>query len=91
MNNRIKLLVVDDHPVVRRGITMCLARHEQFEIVGEAVDGRDALRQARELQPDIALMDIDMPQMSGLAAAEVLHREMPHLKVLILSMHSNKE
>ena len=91
MNNRIKLLVVDDHPVVRRGITMCLARHEQFEIVGEAVDGRDALRQARELQPDIALMDIDMPQMSGLAAAEVLHREMPRLKVLILSMHSNKE
>lgn len=91
MKNRIKLLVVDDHPVVRKGISLCLAHHPQIEIVGEAGDGREALRQARELQPDIALMDIDMPQMSGLAVAEALHREQPAVKVLILSMHSNTE
>jgi len=62
-----------------------------LEIVGEAGDGREAIRQARELQPDLILMDIDMPQMNGLAVAEVLHREMPRVKVLILSMHSNTE
>jgi len=91
MKNRIKLLIVDDHPVVRQGISMCLSHHEQLEVVGEASDGREAIRRARELQPDIALMDIDMPQMNGLAVAEVLHREMPKVKVLILSMHGNTE
>jgi len=84
-------MVVDDHPVVRRGITMCLAHQPQIEIVGEAGDGREAIRRARELQPDLILMDIDMPQMNGLAVAEVLQREMPKTKVLVLSMHSNSE
>jgi two-component system nitrate/nitrite response regulator NarL len=91
MTNRIRIIVVDDHPVVRRGISMCLSRHSQIEIVAEAGDGREAIRQARALQPDLVLMDIDMPQMSGLAVAEVLHREMPKIKVLVLSMHSNTE
>ena len=89
LKNTIKVLVVDDHPVVRKGISTCLARHQQLQVVGEAADGREALRLARELQPDIALMDIDMPQMNGLAATEALHRELPKVKVLILSMHSN--
>ena len=91
MKNTIKVLVVDDHPVVRKGISICLARHQQMQVVGEAADGREALRLARELQPDITLMDIDMPQMNGLAATEALHRELPKVKVLILSMHSNSE
>jgi DNA-binding NarL/FixJ family response regulator len=84
-------MVVDDHPVVRRGISLCLSRQPQLEIVGEAGDGREAIRRARELQPDLVLMDIDMPQMNGLAVAEVLHREMPKVKVLVLSMHSNTD
>jgi DNA-binding NarL/FixJ family response regulator len=84
-------MVVDDHPVVRRGISLCLARQPQLEIVGEAGDGREALLKARELKPDLILMDIDMPQMNGLAVAELLRREMPATKVLILSMHSNTE
>ena len=91
MKNTIKLLIVDDHPVVRKGITICLARHQQMQVIGEAANGRDALRLARELRPDIMLMDIDMPQMNGLAATEALHRELPKVKVLILSMHSNTE
>ena len=91
MKNTIKVLVVDDHPVVRKGISTCLARHQQMQVVGEAADGREALRLARALQPDITLMDIDMPQMNGLAATEALHRELPKVKVLVLSMHSNSE
>ena len=91
MTNRIRVMVVDDHPVVRRGISLCLSRQSQIEIVGEAGDGREAIRLARELQPDLILMDIDMPQMNGLAVAEVLQREMPKVRVLILSRHSNTE
>ena len=91
MKNRIKLMIVDDHPIVRRGIGMCLARQPHMEIVGEAGDGREAIRLARELQPDIMLMDIDMPEVSGLVVADLLRRELPKIKVLILSMHTNKE
>ena len=88
---KIRILVVDDHPVVRRGISACLAGRENLEIVGEAADGREAVRKARELQPDIMLMDINMPQMNGLAVTELLRRELPKINVLILSMHSNTE
>lgn len=88
---RVRLMIVDDHPIVRKGISLCLARHPHLEIVGEAGNGREAMRRAHELRPDIVLMDIDMPEMSGLAAAEWMHRELPQVKVLILSMHSNTE
>jgi len=91
MKSRIKLLLVDDHPVVRRGISSCLARQERLSIVGEAADGIEAVRKARELSPDIVLMDIDMPHMDGLAVTELLRKELPGVKVLILSMHSNTD
>src|SRR5258708_22026789 len=91
MNNKIRLLLVDDHPVVRKGIGSCLARSPGLEIVGEAGDGVEAMRKARELSPDIILMDIDMPHMTGLAVTEVLKKEMPQIKVLILSMHGNTD
>ena len=91
MKKRIKLLLVDDHPVVRKGIISCLAPHEHLQIVGEAADGREALRKARELTPDIILMDIDMPHMNGLAVTDLLRKELPKIKVLILSMHSNTD
>jgi DNA-binding NarL/FixJ family response regulator len=91
MKQRIKVLVVDDHPVVRKGIISCLARHENLLIVGEAGEGEEALRKAREMSPDVVLLDIDMPQMSGLAATELLRKDLPNVKVLILSMHSSSE
>jgi len=91
MKNRVRVLVVDDHPVVRKGIRSCLAKEENLEIVGEAGDGREAVRQARALLPDLILMDIDMPQMNGLAVTELLHRELPKIKVLILSIHSHTD
>lgn len=91
MKDTIKLLIVDDHPVVRRGICSCLGRHAQLQIVGEAGDGEEALRKARELKPDLVLMDIDMPRMGGLAATEALRKELPQVRVVILSMFSNTD
>ena len=89
MKKRIRLLVVDDHPVVRKGINLCLAQRENLVVVGEAGDGREALRLARELQHDLVLMDINMPEMDGLAVTETLQRELPKIKVLILSTNGH--
>jgi two-component system nitrate/nitrite response regulator NarL len=91
VRSRIKILLVDDHPVVRKGISSCLARHGHLLIAGEAADGLEAVAKARELLPDIMLLDIDLPQMSGLAVAEALHKELPNIKVLILSMYQRAE
>ena len=91
MKKRIKLLVVDDHPVVRKGICSCLARHAHLLVAGEAANGEEAIRLSRELVPDIVLMDIDMPEMNGLTVTEMLRKEIPKIKVLVLSMHSNSE
>jgi len=88
---KIKVLVVDDHPVVRKGLQSCLSRQERLKIVGEASDGDEALRKTRDLAPDIVLMDIDLPRMNGLAVTELLRKEQPNVKVLVLSVHSNKE
>jgi two-component system, NarL family, nitrate/nitrite response regulator NarL len=87
----IKVLVADDHPVVRKGVQTCLAKQAKLRVVGEAIDGDEALRKARELSPDVILLDISMPGMNGLAVTEVLRKEAPDMKVLILSVHSNKE
>lgn len=91
MNAAIRLLIADDHPIVRHGICMCLMRQEKIQVVGQAGDGREALTLARQLKPDVVLMDIDMPQMNGLVVTELLRREMPQVKVLIFSMYSNSE
>ena len=88
---RVRVLLVDDHPIVRKGLGSCLARQPHLEIVGEAADGREALAKSRALLPDVVLMDIDMPHMSGLAVAEVLRKELPQIKVLILSMYRQTE
>ena len=88
---RIKVMLVDDHPVVRKGVSSCLARHEHLQIVAEASDGNEAVAKARQLLPNVILMDIDMPHMNGLAVTELLRKELPEIKVLILSMHSNTD
>jgi two-component system nitrate/nitrite response regulator NarL len=89
--NTIRILLVDDHPVVRKGVGSCLSRHEQLQVIGEAADGQEGISKARDLAPDVVLMDIDMPRMNGLTAAEVLRKECPQIKVIILSMHSQPD
>ena len=91
MRGPITVLLVDDHPVVRKGISSCLAQLPHFLVVGEAADGPEALAKARELLPDIMLLDIDLPKMSGLAVADVVRKELPNIKVLILSMYQRAE
>jgi two-component system nitrate/nitrite response regulator NarL len=88
---RIKLLLVDDHPVVRKGIRSCLEGHDHLQILGEAIDGQQAVDKVKELSPDIVLMDIDMPNMSGLEATKIIRKDFPKTRVLILSVHTNKE
>jgi len=91
MKTPIRVMLVDDHPIVRKGIGSCLSRRPNLEIVAEAGDGQEALRKAKELAPDIILMDMDMPQMDGLAVTQALRREMPRVKVLVLSMHRHSD
>jgi len=89
--NKIKILLVDDHPVVRQGLHSFLANRQNFEIVGEAGDGAEAILKVKALQPDIVLMDINMPGMDGSTVTETLRKESPQTKVLVLSMHSQRD
>jgi two-component system nitrate/nitrite response regulator NarL len=87
----IRLLLADDHPVVREGIRSCLSAHAHLEIVGESSDGPETVRLAGRLQPDLVLLDINMPGMSGLEITEQLKSEQPEIKVLVLTVHNRKE
>lgn len=93
MNKRkkIKLLLVDDHPVVRRGIRSCLGSLEHISILDEAVNGLEAVEKVKTLLPDVVLMDFDMPKMDGLEATRVIRKEFPKTRVLILSVHTKKD
>ncbi|HTX18408.1 MAG TPA: response regulator transcription factor [Bacteroidota bacterium] len=89
--SRIRLLIVDDHPLVREGLRSCLVQEKHLEIVGEAADGQEAIRMAKSTLPDIILLDINMPGMNGLEAARLLMKSSPKSKILILTMHDSKE
>jgi DNA-binding NarL/FixJ family response regulator len=88
---KIKVLVVDDHTIVRDGICALLALAGDIEVVGEATNGNEAIDQVRELNPDVVLMDIAMPIMGGLEATRRINKEFPKTKVLVLTQYDDKE
>ena len=87
----IKILVVDDHPVIREGIASMLKREPDFKIVGEATNGLEAIERVRELSPDVVLMDLRMPEMDGVEAMTKIREEKPEVKFIILTTFSDDE
>jgi len=88
---KIRVLVVDDHTIVRDGICALLALVKDIEVVGEASNGSEALKMVKDLEPDVVLMDIAMPIMGGLEATRRICKEFPRTRVLALTQHDNKE
>jgi two-component system, NarL family, response regulator NreC len=86
---KISILIVDDHAILRAGLRMLINAQPDMEVVSEAMDGHEALRKAREKKPDVALMDITMPKISGLRALEQLRQVCPHTRILVLTMHDD--
>ena len=87
----IRILLADDHTLVRAGVRGLLEKMDQFEVIAEASDGREALRLMEELRPDVVLMDINMPELNGLEATARAAGKAPNTRVVILSMTANPE
>ncbi len=88
---KIRILLADDHPLIREGFRAVLGKTEHFEIVAEAENGKDLLKLAGELHPDIILMDISMPMMNGFEAMKSLNLQYPLIKFIMLTMHEERE
>ncbi|HEY6767858.1 MAG TPA: response regulator transcription factor [Candidatus Sulfotelmatobacter sp.] len=83
----MRILIADDNAAIRRGVTTILSGKENWQVCGEAVNGEEAIQKARELRPDLILLDISMPGLSGMEAARVLSAEAVQAKILIISQH----
>jgi DNA-binding NarL/FixJ family response regulator len=86
-----RILLVEDHTLLREGLRSLLSANPQFEVVGEAGDGLEAIAQARRLMPDLVIMDLSMPKMTGLEALREIARQHPGMKTLALTMHNSEE
>ena len=87
---KIKILLADDHKIVREGIRTLIEKQPGLEVIGEADSGRTALKLTLELKPDVVIMDVTMPDLNGIEATRQIHSEIPSVKVIALSMHSDK-
>ncbi len=91
MSERIRILITDDHSIVREGLRLILDTAEEFEVIGEAANGAEAVSMANELQPDVILMDLRMPKMDGLTAIQRLQIDQPEIGVIILTTYDEDE
>lgn len=91
MKKAIRVLIADDHTIVRSGVRMLLEAEEDFIVVGEALDGAKAIELTEKLQPDVVLMDIGMPEVDGLEATRQIKAQWPDVNVLVLTMHRSEE
>ena len=89
--NSIRVLVADDHAVVRDDIVTILNAGSEIRVVGEAGDGAEALRKAMETRPDVVILDVSMPRLNGLEAARRIHEALPETRILALTMHEEEE
>lgn len=87
----ISVLVADDHSIVRAGISMMINNYGGMKVIGEAADGEEAVQKALELQPDVVIMDLNMPKVSGLVATKKINEENPNIKIIVLTMHDDRE
>jgi DNA-binding NarL/FixJ family response regulator len=87
----LRILIVDDHPVVRRGVRSLLESHEGWEVCGEATNGREAVAQSLRLCPDVVIMDLGLPELNGLDATRQILKTAPETQVLFLTMHYSEE
>ena len=91
MNEKRRIVLVEDHTVVREGLRMLLASHHDLEVVGEAGDGREAVQCVENLRPDLVLMDLSMPGKDGMEATREIKRRFPETKILALTVHDSEE
>ena len=88
-NRKIRVLLADDHTILRKGVRMLLDSQPDLEVIGEAKTGREAIAEARRHQPDIVIMDVSMPELNGIEGTRQICDELPHTKVIGLSMHKD--
>ena len=89
--NKIRILLADDHPMVRSGLIKLLEPYKEFVIIGEASDGEEAVALTRKLEPDVLVIDLSMPKLSGIEATKTICKNYPAVKVLVLTMYDNEE
>jgi DNA-binding NarL/FixJ family response regulator len=89
--NKIRILLADDHQMVRIGLIKLLETFKEFVIVGEASDGEEAVALTKKLKPDVVIIDLSMPKLSGVEATKIIRKNFPSAKVLVLTMHDNEE
>jgi len=87
----LRILIADDHALVRRSLRSLLLTHSNWDVCGEAVDGQDAVDKAKELRPDVVLLDVSMPRMTGLQAVPIIRLEVPESQILIVTQHDSNE
>ena len=91
MTDPIRVLIVDDHAMVRKGLLAILKNNPELELVGEARDGREAIECCGQLKPDVVLMDLVMPELGGVAATRAIHQRWPNIRVIALTSFQEKE
>ena len=89
--NPITILLADDHDVVLKGMRMLLEDETEIKVIGEASDGLDAIEKVKNLMPNVVILDLTMPKMNGIEASRIISEEYPDVKILIFSMHNNRE